>query len=104
MKTETRFKKRIDAITEKFAKQVELSDVDKKILCIYETVDSFEDSIFFNSDFSETEPDSLNRHWVIHGRTRRIYTKYDFLKALLWLDAIIILTSAGEQCEEEKTE
>lgn len=100
----TNFKARIDEITEKFGTKTKLSEIDKQLLCIYKCVNSFGDSIFSNSSLSKPEPDSLNRHWVLHGRTHRIYPQYDVLKALLWLDAIIILANAGEQLESKETE
>lgn len=103
-KKEVRFKIRIDEIRKKFTEQVRLSDIDKQLWCIFMSIHSFEESIFCYSDFSKPEPDSLSRDWVLHGRTRRVYTQYDVLKALLWLDAIIILANTSEQLENKEME
>lgn len=100
----TNFKIRIDKITKKITEKITLSEIDKQLWCIYVSVHSFSDSILRNSDLSKPESDSLNRHWVSHGRTRRIYTQFDVLKALLWLDALIILANTGEQLENKETE
>ena len=92
----TSFKKRIEVIESKFSDKIELNDIDRKTLCIYNSVNSLKDSIFGDSRFSENEPETINRHWIVHGRTRKDYTKYDFLKILLWLDAIIFLSKLSE--------
>lgn len=91
MKESTSYKKRIQKLEQKIADKFELSDLEKKLLCIYVAMDNFEESIFKNSDFSQNEPETLNRHWMMHGRTHRAYTNLDFIKIILWLDAIIFL-------------
>lgn len=88
---ETSFKKRIENIENKIQQKIEIDNIDKKILSIYMTRESFDETIFGHSDFSKPEKDVLNRHWLLHGRTQKKYTKYDFLKILLWLNAIIFL-------------
>ena len=65
-----------------------MDDFDRKTLCIYTSTEQIKESMFGPSEFESPEPDNLNRHWVIHGRTRKAYSKYDFLKIMLWLDAI----------------
>ena len=97
----TNYKKRLQKIEEKIADKYELTDFEKKLFCIYVAMDHFEESIFQNSDFSEDEPNGLNRHWMIHGRTRREYTNLDFIKTLLWLDAIIFLDDKLTDHKEE---
>lgn len=104
MVEQTGFKKRICAITEKISSKTELSDIDRRLLCIYTSVDSFNDSIFFNSDFSEIEPELLNRHWAVHGRSHRTYTKFDFLRELLWLEGIIILADTNKRSDTKEME
>lgn len=100
MIAETSFKRRIMVIEQKLGNKVELNDVDRKTLCIFTAVDSLQNSIFGNSRFSEDEPTSLNRHWIIHGRTRKTYTQYDFLKILLCLDAIIFLSDLSAKNDD----
>lgn len=95
--TDTNFRRRIKIIKDKVADKVELNDIDRKTLCIYNSVNSIMDSMFADSRFSDDEPKTLNRHWVIHSRTRRLYTQYDFLKILLFLDAIIFLSNINTQ-------
>lgn len=96
MATVTSFKKRIQAIENKIDDQVALNEIDRKTLCIYIAMEHIKDSIFGNSSFSEAEPEGINRHWVMHGCTRKKYSKYDFLKLLLWLDAISYMSQLTE--------
>ena len=84
--TTTNFKRRLDAVKEKMGSERKLSEIDRKTLCIYK---SFDTSIFRDYyNFSDQEPQIVNRHWDLHGRTHREHSKMDFLKVLLWLDAI----------------
>lgn len=92
----TNFKQRIGAIEKKINDKVDLNDVDRKTLCIYTSTEQVKESMFGRSDFEAPEPDNLNRHWVIHGRTRKAYSKYDFLKIMLWLDAISYMAQLTE--------
>ena len=92
----TNFKQRINAIEKKIDDKIDLNDVDRKTLCIYTSTEQIKESMFGRSDFEAAEPDNLNRHWLIHGRTRKAYSKYDFLKITLWLDAIFYMAQLTE--------
>lgn len=96
MITATNFKQRIGAIEKKINDKIDLNDVDRKILCIYTSTEQIKESMFGRSDFEAAEPNNLNRHWLIHGRTRKAYSKYDFLKITLWLDAIFYMAQLTE--------
>ena len=103
---QTNFQKRLERISDKFANQVELNEIDKKTICIYDAIYNASDkkidcSVFKNSDFSEEEPQAVNRHWDVHGRTHREHTRIDFLKVLLWLDAVIYLSEKDAQLGRE---
>lgn len=102
--TKTSFSPRINIIKEKINNKMELNVMERKIWLIYEAIDSFDTSIFADSDFSKSEPNCLNRHWIMHGRTKRTYTRYDVLKTLLWLDAIIYLDNVNTEFEELNNE
>ena len=80
--------------------KLELDDLDKKTLCIHRTITAFEESIFKDHYSFVNEPTDLNRHWVIHGRSHRAYSRYDCLKILLWLDAIAFLAAKIEHKEK----
>ena len=101
---QTGFKKRLERISDKLADKVELNEIDKKTICIYDAINNASDkktdcSVFKDSDFSDKEPPMVNRHWDVHGRTHRKHTRIDFLKVLLWLDAVIYLHDKSTQLE-----
>lgn len=97
----TGFQKRLDRIAKKFASKAELNEIDRKTLCIYDAFTKFDCSVFQKSDFAQEEPQVVNRHWDVHGRTHRKHTKIDFLKILLWLDAIMYLSQKDVPLEME---
>ncbi len=96
----TSFQQRLKNIFDKLAAKVELNELDKKTICIYKAFKKFDCSVFNHSDFSKEEPNAVNRHWDVHGRTHRKHTRIDFLKVLLWLDAVIYLYDKSTQLEE----
>lgn len=88
----TSYRKRIRDIKMKMDNRLRLNDLDRRTLCILKSISSFDKSVFRDQYFDSNEPEDLNRHWVIHGRTHREYDRFDFLKILLWLDAIALLS------------
>lgn len=95
LKNSTKFKERIVSIEQKMNDKIEFDTMDRKIFFIQLQLDSLGDnlsnSIFGFSKFSENEPNTLNRHWIVHGRTHKSYSRYDFLKILLWIDQLVFL-------------
>ena len=92
MKKSTSFEKRIKSIEQKMADKIELDTIDRRTFFIHLQFDSLGDnlsnSVFGFSDFTKDEPNELNRHWLLHGRTHKTYSRYDFLKILLWIDQL----------------
>lgn len=97
MKKSTSFEKRIKSIEQKMADKIELDTIDRRTFFIHLQFDSLGDnlsnSVFGFSDFTKDEPNELNRHWLLHGRTHKTYSRYDFLKILLWIDQLVFLDS-----------
>ena len=85
------YKKRLETIKEKIDKHTPLSEFDKRAICIYIALKNINNTIFSDSDFHTKEPDEINRHWTLHGRTSKQFCELDFIKVLLWIDALIIL-------------
>lgn len=100
----TNFNNRIKKLENKINDKIPLSDIDLQILEIIVTFDKFKETTFGNSNFNEAEPNYLNRHWTLHGRSRREYTKLDFIRMLLSLDALIFMMNLTEQPESEDSE
>lgn len=101
MQDNTHFTSRIKKIADRASSQETLGDLDKIEVAIYITIKKFEKSkelsMFYGGKFSGDESDRLKRDWLLHGRTHRDYEKIDFLKVLLWLDAIIFLSNKGTE-------
>lgn len=49
------------------------------------------ESLSAKSDFSKKEPKNLNRHWIMHGRSRRRKTRLDCVKMIRFIYGIILL-------------
>ena len=92
----TNFKRRINEIKEKISDRIELSDIDRKLFCIFGCIEEVRVSMFDGDDFSKPETEQLNRNRVQHGRTHRNYTHLDALKAWLFLETILLM---AEYCQ-----
>lgn len=49
-----------------------------------------------SSDFSKKEPKGLNRHWIMHGRSRRKKTKLDCVKLINLTYGILLIDEFGK--------
>lgn len=63
------------------------------MLTFQKTMTSFSAS----SDFSKKEPKGLNRHWIMHGRSRRRKTKLDCVKLINLIYGIILVDEFGKK-------
>jgi len=54
----------------------------------------FTEEIFKKSDFSQEEPDKVNRHWIQHGRSNRTPNKLDCLKVFNALSTLTNIRQA----------
>ena len=55
---------------------------------------SFEKAFYvlqLSSDFEKEEPDNLNRHWIMHGRSTRKKTKLDCIKVIRMIYGILLI-------------
>lgn len=50
-----------------------------------------------NSSFSKSEPKTLNRHWIMHGRTKKSYTRIDCVKVINMIYGTIRMGQLGEE-------
>lgn len=63
------------------------------MLTFQRTIASFSAS----SDFSKKEPRGLNRHWIMHGHSRRRKTKLDCVKLINLIYGIILVDEFGKK-------
>lgn len=61
-----------------------------KSLC-WESMYAFIQVLYTKSDFTKEEPLEINRHWIEHGRTEKIYTKMDCIKVINALSTLTII-------------
>lgn len=61
-----------------------------KSLC-WNSMYEFVQVVYQKSDFSSDEPLEINRHWIEHGRTEKIYKKSDCLKVINALSTLTII-------------
>ncbi len=87
----TSYKKRTDTIVKRLENEEPLSINDRRLTCIICSLSNIDYTVFKESHFDEDEPDYVNRHWTLHGRTNRTFERMDFIRVLLWIDALIIL-------------
>ncbi|MCH5281907.1 MAG: hypothetical protein J1E61_10605 [Lachnospiraceae bacterium] len=57
-----------------------------------------------NSDFRGKEPKGLNRHWIMHGRSRRRKTKLDCVKLINFIYGILLIDKLGKEDTDEVDE
>lgn len=50
---------------------------------------SFMNVFFGKSDFSKEEPEKVNRHWLLHGRSYNEFEKQDCLKLLCMIQTAL---------------
>jgi metal-dependent hydrolase (beta-lactamase superfamily II) len=65
------------------------------LITFRETMESFSR----NSDFKKKEPKNLNRHWIMHGRSRRRKTKLDCIKTIRFIYGIILIDELSKKDE-----
>ena len=96
----TNIKRRIEPLLEKLDDDEVLSEDEYSLFSLYLTVDATMKTFAASSNFgNEKEPQYINRHWTMHGRTERRKTKMDCVKLLRFLYAIILL----DKIEKEDT-
>lgn len=96
----TNIKRRIEPLLEKLDDDEALSEDEYSLFSLYLTVDATMKTFAASSNFgNEKEPQYINRHWTMHGRTERRKTKMDCVKLLRFLYAIILL----DKIEKEDT-
>lgn len=82
---------RINPILEKLENSEAVENNEYAELVFLMTFRDTMESLGAKSDFSKKEPKNLNRHWIMHGRSRRRKTKLDCVKMIRFIYGIILL-------------
>lgn len=88
----TNVKKHIDIILNKINTKEIFNKFDYKLISIILFFKAITDSLYKNLKFSKQESDNLNRHWILHGRTQRNYSKFDCIKLINYIYAILFIS------------
>ncbi len=96
------FKERYESINKAIEEKGELflDEMEGRdyLLCL--TYKTAIDGIGKDEGFDKQEPGKVNRNWIMHGRTEKVYTRLDCVKALNLIYGTIRLTQLGRENTE----
>ncbi len=89
-------KTRCEALIKKLADNTDIDNEEYAILMLVSTFQAMFRTLYKRIDFKEIppydeEPEKLNRHWSIHGRSIREKTRFDCIKLINFLYGIILI-------------
>jgi|GEM_PF-1081781 len=99
-KTGTHIESRAKAIIAKLSYDVELNQEDFSVWFLYSTFKDMVERIGDSKPFDGEEPELLNRHWVMHGRTKRKIEKLDCIKIINFIYGIVLLDKLNSEVVE----
>lgn len=85
----------LDKIKEKELSSLSNEECNDLILCCTysESIRTFGE----NSHFNKSEPKSLNRHWIMHGRYTRELTRFDCVRIIRILYGTVLINRIGDE-------
>ena len=92
----TKFMKRAEAIKKKVEKNEEIHNLELIPMILALTFQKTVDSLFKPAPFDKKEPKGLNRHWIMHGHSRRRKTKLDCVKLINFIYGILLINDCAE--------
>ena len=98
--TSTSIYGRANPILEKLENSEVVENSEYAELALLMTFRDTMESLGAKSDFSKKEPQNLNRHWIMHGRSRRRRTKLDCVKIIRFIYGIILLDEISREGAE----
>lgn len=98
------FKSRITAIADRVKAKGDLylDDLEAADFALCMTYTKAISNIYRGGDFDKTEPPHLSRDWIMHGRTRREYTRFDCVRILNMIYGTIRMGEIGEEDSKMK--
>jgi len=97
MPTITQISKRAEAFLDKFSETGFLENEEYAILALHLTYNETVKSLAARAPFNEKEPEKLNRHWIMHGRSRRKRTELDCMKLFRLLYGTLLFKELGDR-------
>lgn len=74
-----------------------LDELEGRDLLLYLTYPKAVELFGKSSSFGNEEPELLNRHWIMHGRSNRAYTKLDCVKVLNMIYGTVRMGQLGKE-------
>lgn len=93
----TRIATRVESIIARIEQNEYVSNDEYALLILVWTFQETMESFSASSDFSKKEPKGLNRHWIMHGRSKRRKTKLDCVKLINLIYAILLIDELGRK-------
>ena len=94
----TNIPKRLNPILEKVKNNESLDNDEYALYSLVVTVENMMTSLSDHRAFSsDTEPDGINRHWILHGRSRRENTALDSVKLIRFIYGILLLDNFSRE-------
>lgn len=90
---------RADTILRKIEDDEDIDNDEFSVFALLITFRETMESFAHNSDFKKKEPKNLNRHWIMHGRSRRRKTKLDCIKTIRFIYGIILIDELSKKEE-----
>lgn len=87
---------RIKLIFDKLNQKRTVTKQEMKDLCLGYTTAVTLKRLTINRKFDETEPDGINRHWLMHGRSHREISQLDCIKMLRLINGILLMYELAE--------
>ena len=84
-------KDRIRIVIESIRNQNILGHEECSIVVLGLSLEKTLESFAAHSDFAKKEPETLNRHWIAHGRSRRKKTKLDCVKMIHLIYGLLLV-------------
>lgn len=95
--TTTNIFTRADFILQKAENDESISSDEISVIALAWTFRETMQSLSANINFSQKEPKNLNRHWIMHGRSRRKKTRLDCVKLFNFIYAIISICKLNQE-------
>ena len=96
--TTTSINRRGSAILEKLFHNEDVGAEDYSLLTLAMTFEQMTKSISAHRDFADgDEPNKINRHWTLHGRSSRMAEQIDCIKMINFIYSILLIQKLDEK-------
>ena len=92
-KTDVSIRKRVNSIMNKLCIQIKLENNEIAFITLAMTFEKAMLIFSQSKSFNEKEPKTLNRHWIMHGRSIREKTKLDCIKVIRMVYGMLLINT-----------